>query len=82
MRRRQLYEARERELMEEQKKMAIKVPNSNIISKSAPQGDKEKYEMFAPYEKDIVKPNGTPYRKKGSKPGAGAPNPTEKKNKY
>lgn len=82
MRRRQLYEARERELMEEQNKMAIKVPNSNMISKTSPAGDKEKYEMFAPNPKDIVKPNGTPYRKRGSKPGAGAPNPTEKKNKY
>lgn len=82
MRRRQLYEARERELMEEQKKMATKVPNSNMISNSAPAGDKEKYAMFAPYEKDIVKPNASPYRKKGSKPGAGAANPTAKKNKY
>lgn len=62
--------------------MSINVPNSNIISKSAQPALKEKANMFLPHEKDIVKPNGTPYRKGGSKPGKGAANPTEKKNKY
>ncbi len=87
MRRRQLYEMRERQLIEEREKakesqMSIKVPNSNIISNSAQADLKEKANMFLPHEKDIVKPNGTPYRKGGSKPGKGAANPTEKKNKY
>ncbi len=81
MRRRQLFADRERQLMEENE-MGIKVPNSNIISKSAQPELKEKASMFLPNEKDIVKPNGTPYRKRGSKPGAGADNPTAKKNKY
>lgn len=81
MRRRQLFADRERQLMEE-KDVAIKVPNSNIISKSAQDSLKEKANMFLPHEKDIVKPNGTPYRKRGSTPGKGASNPTERKNKY
>ena len=76
MRRRQifanLFEDRERELIEEQKKsqesdMSINVPNSNIISKTAQPALKKKANMFLPHEKDIVKPNGTPYRKQGSK---------------
>lgn len=85
MRRRQLFAQRERELMDEAEKekgMSIKVPNSNIISESAQPALKEKANMFLPHEKDIVKPNASPYRKRGSKPGAGAANPTEKKNKY
>lgn len=83
MRRRQLFAERERQLMEEEKlNMSIKVPNSNIISKSAQPDLKEKANMFLPDEKEIVKPNGTPYRKKGSIPGVGAPNKTLKKNKY
>ena len=82
VRRRQLFAAREQQLIEESEKMAVKVPNSNIISTSAPEALKDKYAMFAPEEKDIVKPNGSPYRKGGSKPGKGAANPTEKKNKY
>lgn len=80
MRRRQLFEQRERQLMEE--KMAIKVPNSNIISSSAQEALKEKANMFLPHEEDIVKPNGTPYRKGGSKPGAGAKNKTTGKSIY
>lgn len=87
MRRRQLFEQRERELIAEREKakeskMSIDVPNSNIISKSAQPELKEKANMFLPHEKDIVKPNASPYRKGGSKPGKGAANPTEKKNKY
>lgn len=65
MRRRQLFEARELALMEEEKEM--KVPNSNMISNTSPAGDKEKYKMFEPNPANIVKPNGTPYRKAGSK---------------
>jgi len=87
MRRRQLYEMRERELIAEREKakeseMSIKVPNSNIISKSAQPELKEKANMFLPHEEDIVKPNGTPFRKRGSKPGPGAANPTARKNQY
>lgn len=90
MRRRQIFAQREHELLqakiqEEQlkaKESEMKVPNSNIISESAQPTLKEKAAMFLPNEKDIVKPNGTPYRKGGSKPGKGASNPTEKKNKY
>lgn len=81
MRRRQLFADRERQLMEE-KEMGIKVPNANIISKSAQPELKEKANMFLPHEKDIVKPNGTPYRKNGSKPGAGAKNKTTGKGIY
>lgn len=62
--------------------MGIKVPNSNIISESAQPALKEKANMFLPHEKDIVKPNGTPYRKKGSKPGEGAKNKTSGKGIY
>lgn len=88
MRRRQLFELRERELIAEREKakenakMGIKVPNSNIISDSAQPELKAKAAMFLPNEADIVKPNGTPYRKRGSKPGARAANPTAKKNSY
>ena len=90
MRRRQIWEERARQLAveedqkrkEAQEQMSIKVPNSNIISKSAQPDLKEKANMFLPHEKDIVKPNASPYRKRGSKPGPGCPNPTEKKNKY
>lgn len=65
MRRRQVFEARARELMEEQQKkeidaMAIDVVNSNIISKSAQPALKEKANMFLPHVKDIKKPNGKP----------------------
>lgn len=72
MRRRQLYEARARELMEEKQEkektqMAIDVPNSNIISKSAQPALKEKANMFLPHEKDIKLPNGrkAPAKRKG-----------------
>jgi len=87
MRRRQLFAERERQLAEEAAKakesaMGVKVPNSNIISDSAQPELKAKAAMFLPNEKDIVKPNGTPFRKRGSKPGKGAADPTAKKNKY
>lgn len=67
MRRRQLFADRERQLMEEKEKMAIKVPNSNIISKSAQPELKEKANMFLPHEKDIKLPNGkkAPTKRKG-----------------
>lgn len=70
MRRRQLLEARAREIMEEEKEkqeMSIKVPNSNIISKSAQPKLKEKANMFLPHEKDIKLPNGkaAPAKRKG-----------------
>ncbi len=81
MRRRQLFADRERQIMEENT-VAIKVPNANIISNSAQEPLKEKANMFLPHEKDIVKPNGTPFRKKGSKPGAGARDKTLSKNRY
>lgn len=69
MRRRQLYAAREREIMEATKKekelqMSIDVPNSNIISKSAQPALKQKANMFLPHEKDIKLPNGKPAAKK------------------
>lgn len=81
MRRRQILEhmerAREaREIGErvlkeqEESKMRNKVPNSNLVSNSSPPGDIEKAKMFLPLESEIVKPNGTPFRKRGSKPGA------------
>ncbi len=87
MRRRQLFAERERQLMEEREKskeidVGIKVPNSNIISKSAQPALKEKAAMFLPNEKDIVKPNASPYRKRGSKPGKGALDKTLSKNSY
>jgi hypothetical protein len=66
MRRRQLFAERERQLKEESE-MSIKVPNSNIISKSAQPALKEKYAMFDPNPKDIVKPNGTPTRTRSKK---------------
>lgn len=79
MRRRQILEQMARERMETE---MVKVPNSNIISESAQPALKEKANMFLPHEKDIVKPNGTPYRKGGSKPGAGAKNKTSGKSIY
>lgn len=53
--------------MEEKEKMAIQVPNSNIISKSAQEPLKEKANMFLPHEKDIKLPNGkkAPSKRKG-----------------
>ena len=87
MRRRQIFYEREcairqQEAAKESDDMGIKVVNANIISNSAQEALKEKANMFLPHESAIVKPNGTPYRKKGSKPGAGAPNHTASKNKY
>lgn len=79
MRRRQIFEQQARERME---KEMVKVPNSNIISESAQSALKDKAAMFLPDEKDIVRPNGTPYRKGGSKPGSGAKNKTTGRSIY
>ncbi len=70
MRRRQAY-ALERE---KESKMAINVPNSNIISDTAQPALKKKADIFLPHTADIKLPNGTPYRKSGSKPGKGVKN--------
>lgn len=79
MRRRQLFEERERQLIKERDQMKDEVPNSNIISKSAQPALKEKAEMFLPHEKDIQRPNATPFRKAGSKPGKGVAKKTYSK---
>lgn len=81
MRRRQVYAEREC-LIHKEDNMGSKVPNSNLISSNASAADKAKAAMFLPYEKDIVKPNGTPFRRKGSKPGPGAYEKTLTRNKY
>lgn len=81
MRRRQLMAQREC-LIHKEVDMGTKVPNSNLISKNASAELKEKASMFLPNENDIVKPNGTPFRKKGSKPGPGAYDKTIERNKY
>lgn len=64
MRRRQIFAniAKDKE-----SKVAIEVPNSNIISKSAQSALKEKANMFLPHEKDIKLPNGrkAPAKRKG-----------------
>jgi hypothetical protein len=78
MRRRQLFAERAQELIaeeeakrineeKERRKMGIKVPNSNIISKTAQPALKEKANMFLPHEKDIKLPNGkkAPAKRKG-----------------
>jgi hypothetical protein len=81
MRRRQIFAEREFQLREEAMK-SVKVPNSNIISDSAQPALKEKYAMFAPEIEDIEKPNASPYRKRGSKPGKGAYESNKRKNAY
>lgn len=75
MRRRQILEEKAK-----REKEMVKVPNSNLISESAQPALKDKAAMFLPGE--IVKPNGTPYRKGGSKPGSGAKNKTTGKSIY
>lgn len=81
MRRRQIFAEREC-LMHKEDNMGIKVPNSNLISKNASSELKEKANMFLPHENEIVKPNGTPFRRNGSKPGKGAYEKTLTRNKY
>ena len=64
MRRRQIYQAKERE-------MSIRVPNSNLISDTAPEALKEKAKMFLPYESDIKTPGESLKRIPRSKVGEG-----------
>lgn len=62
MRRRQILKAKEAT------KMGIKVPNSNLISKTAPEALKEKAKMWMPYQSEIEKPGASlnrPPRKRG-----------------
>lgn len=59
-----------------------KSPNSNLVAGSPTTSARSNNEMFLPRESDIVRPNGTPFRKKGSKPGPGAYKKTITKNRY
>jgi len=81
MRRRQIFAERSC-LKHEEPDMATKLPNSNLIAPNASKEAREKASIFLPYENEIVKPNGTPFRRKGSKPGPGAYEKTLERNKY